>query len=301
VKRKGEDKRQREKTTRDKKRNKETETEEARRKAKKEQKKRESEMSETQEVEQERQEETKEERKRRNKSDAGSTRMRPRDYEALNWIAEMRATTESDLGVLLGRLNPDPKRGGAALTVAGVRDVLRRWRKVGLVDVRLILAGGPKVVTLTPKGVELVAPGYRYQPPAWTTLQHTLEVGRVRLHLEGQFGARLTEWVTEHRWKIEHDAAVKAGRSVPDAEMVIDGERFGVEVELTPKTSARLRAKVLDLMQSDYAGSRYYCATPGIERAVELAIAEAEPLVVGMRPSPVKVRPLPSLAGEVAA
>jgi hypothetical protein len=250
---------------------------------------------------------------RRKRRDAGRLRMTGRDAEAITWVTDMRAVSEPDLGVLLARLAGHPE---APLAPSGVRNVVRRWETLGYAESRRILVGGPRVVTVTRLAADFVlGVGTKYSPPSLGMLNHALAVARCRLDLETQYGRRLTEWLTARQFQAEYDLEVKAGRSVPDAEAVIDGKRYALEVELTPKAPERLYRKVSEMVRQteEYAAVIYFCGSETVARCVRTAHHAVLNPPAGRRdafggvvvpldkPVPLEVRTVPHLAGVLAA
>src|SRR5436305_8186392 len=86
---------------------------------------------------------------RRRRSDAGSTRLGPRDVQAIMWLEDMRAVSEPDLAVLLGRLS-NPPRG--PLSAGAVAAVVARWRRERLAQSRRVYVSVPPYVWLTAEG-----------------------------------------------------------------------------------------------------------------------------------------------------
>jgi hypothetical protein len=211
---------------------------------------------------------------RRRRADAGQQRVRPRDLAALEWLADMRAVTAPDLAVLLGRL-----AGGPALARPGVRNVLARWRRLGLVDVRHVLVGEPVIVTLTSAGGRLAGRD-RVFPVAPSLLAHTCAVSRARLWLEAINADRGPSWRSEAELRAELTTgrSWRAGdvRSVPDGELSLaDGSVGAVEVELSPKSTERTaRTMHARISAGRYARVIYLCGDEGTERIARAAVAE---------------------------
>lgn len=231
------------------------------------------------------------------RSDAGKPRIMGRDAEALSWLSDMRAITEPDLGVLLGRI-----AGRGPVAPKGVEAVVRRWRALGLVDARRILVGEPRVVTLTQAGAELVGYDGRYTAPAWTQVTHTVMCSRVRLWTEAT-APELVEWVSERRWRQDNVKSIQAGSHVPDGVWTANtGEHVAVEVELTSKTVQGV-VRVLDDLAYDprYDVILYWVASDSVERTVRTAYEHmTRNQRSGLRLRPMDTRRIPEdLAGAV--
>ena len=150
----------------------------------------------------------------------------------LRWVAEQYAVRLDVLGRVLRRDRRRP------------RPVVARWRRAGLVEQGRVAPSADPMVWPTRAGLR--AAGWRCpaKPPPLRLLAHLHAVSLVRLGIEAAGGA----WTPEralYRERPEPDAHVpdarfRVGRGVPTA----------VEVELTNKGPARLRAIVDELTRS---------------------------------------------------
>jgi hypothetical protein len=199
---------------------------------------------------------------RKKRSDAGSRRLGPRDFEALAFIEDMRVVGEPDLGVLLGKMS-----GRSAIGEAGVRDVVRRWESQGLASVSRVLVGHPRFVQVTQAGSDLAAGGHRVSAVSWRMLDHEAAVARVRIIRESETGVA---WYSERRlirdgWvrtlndgSARRDAWEKTHR--PDGLIIHpDGTVEAVEVEMRAKARRDTRAIALEVLtDSRYERATYY-------------------------------------------
>jgi hypothetical protein len=233
--------------------------------------------------------------RRQQRSDAGSTRLGPRDVQAIMRLEDMRAITEPDLAVLLGRLS-NPPRGQLSPGAAGA--VLARWRRQHLAQAKRIYVSTPPYVWLTAEGARLAGAG-QWTEPGWSALPHAAAVSRTRLWLEGspEPRFRVEAWLSERRFRAERVPLQRPGESVlvPDAEIVCgDGVTAAVEVELSPKSMSRTLAKVLRLTGPAYDRVIYVVpAESQTERVVKTAVLEAADRqmssVLGVRPATEKI------------
>lgn len=228
------------------------------------------------------------------RSDIGAVRLTARDMAAIAWIEDMRAISEDDLGVLLGKLS-----GKRPIAVTGVRPIVKRWEALGLAEARRVLAGQPRMVTLAAKGAGLVAPGRPFTAPAWTQLTHTLAVSRARLMLEHDHQG-FEEWISEKRWKRENESVWKAGGHVPDAEATVrhrDQTRhpWVIEVELAAKSVSRTERIMSRILPSKTLGGLIYVVdTDATERVVKAAYEQALIKAPGFRKKVFMVKRLPN-------
>ena len=236
-----------------------------------------------------------EEAARRQRSDTGSTRLGPRDVQAMMWLEDMRAITVPDLAVLLGRLSSPPRGPLSAHATSGV---LTRWRRAGLARSGRIYVSTPPYVWLTVAGARL-AGGPEWTEPGWSKMPHAAGVARTRLWLAGAAEPRFRAeaWLSERRFRAERVPLQRPGESVlvPDAEITCgDGVTAAVEVELSPKSPARTLGKVLRLTGPAYDRVIYVVpAGSYTERVVKTAVQEAADRqmasVLAVRPATEKI------------
>ena len=99
--------------------------------------------------------------------------------------------------------------------------------------------------------------GYPYwEPKATTRLRHYHHVNAVRLHLEGKHGQGIT-WLSERALTPKRKAAGK--QHLVDGEILFQGVRAGIEVELARKNTARLES-ILKELQRDYEAVYYFAS-----------------------------------------
>jgi hypothetical protein len=148
---------------------------------------------------------------------------------------------------------------------ARLRGITARWRKAGYADTGQ-LGPGPAWCWLTVAGMAATGLGYRPGPPRLARLEHARAVLAVRLQLQAA-----PDW-QQHRpwWQSErrmHRKGPVAGPHRPDAEIWWpavpgghDGQVWAVEVELTPKHTARTAAIMTALAAAGYARVLYFTA-----------------------------------------
>lgn len=187
-------------------------------------------------------------------------RITERDLTAIGWIAEQHAVRADVLARLLG--------ADAPLSASRTRAVVARWRTAGLVHQRRVFAEAPSVIWPTREGQRLVRPQWSYRAPTTSMLPHHHAVSVVRLALEerGEAGG----WTCER-------ALIKDRLSpsvhVPDGAFVDgSGAPTAVEVELTQKSSDRLRGIVRELCL-DYPKVLYAAGDRTIANAVAAAVS----------------------------
>lgn len=232
-------------------------------------------------------------RERKRRSDAGGRRVGPRDLAALAWMVDMRAIREDDLAVLLARLG-----GREQVTTGAAVQVVRRWQALGLATAQRIVVGQPRVVVPTSDAAELLGLSGRVAPPAWTQVTHTITVARVRLMLEAAYGEQLAEWHSERGLRAEaaeRRGGVQAGSGLgrahlPDGVVVLaDEHRVAVEVELAPKTGARIASIVKELRSSlRWDAARYFVSSAA--SSIVTSTVEREG---GGGKNPITVEPVP--------
>lgn len=180
------------------------------------------------------------------RADAGKPRLTRRDLATLEWLEDMRAIYETDLAVLLGRLD-----GRHPVSPTAVRKTIRRWAELGLARAEKAFAHEPRFVWLTNEGARLVGAEH-WREPGWAVLRHTALVARVRLWLErrGLAGQPVTEWFSERRWRQMYQEAVRVGAHVPDGVATTPDDVFAIEVELSDKGPTKTLSTAVRLTQA---------------------------------------------------
>jgi hypothetical protein len=193
--------------------------------------------------------------RRPRRSDAGKIRLQTRDVAGLVLTAEMYAAP-ADL--LAQRLKVTPAR---------MRDITARWRGAGLADTGR-LAPGPQWCWLTPDGMSLTGFDWTASRPALSRLAHIRAVMAARIWMEADeaWQAHRAWWRCERR--IWARRPPTGSGHIPDAEIVWPslpaspsaGQRWCVEVELTPKAAGRTSAILAGLLDAPYDMAVYLCA-----------------------------------------
>jgi hypothetical protein len=206
-------------------------------------------------------------RKRRN--DYGTVQTTERDMSTLKWIGEMYAVRMDHLQILAARLSEDADiQAKGELSFSGIQYLYNRWLKAGWIKKEKIFAADPQWVWLTKKGLRHIGLDYRFWEPKTTTrLRHYHHVNAVRLHLEGKHGQGIT-WISERT--ITRERKTKGKKHLVDGEILFQGVRAGIGVELARKNTARLES-ILKELQCDYEAV-YYFAGEDCYNTVELGI-----------------------------
>lgn len=170
------------------------------------------------------------------RSDAGVVRFSGRDIGGLVLAGDMYAAPYDLLGTALG------------VQQDRLRAIVSRWRAAGLAESGRI-GPGPGWCWLTRVGMRAVGLRYAARRPPLGRLGHIRAVLAARLSLESsaEFAAGAGWWRSERR--IRSAPGATAGH-VPDAEVVwpdvpaspYPDQRWAVEIELTPKATARTTA-----------------------------------------------------------
>jgi hypothetical protein len=231
------------------------------------------------------------------RSDAGASRFSARDIAGVALTGDMYAVPYDLLAAALG-VQPDR-----------LRAIVSRWRRAGLADTGRI-GPGPGWCWLTPAGMRAAGLRFPARRPPLGRLAHIRAVLAVRLSLESTeaFTAGSGWWRSERRIR---SAAGRPGIGhVPDGEVLwpdVPGspnpdECWAVEIELTPKATARTAGIMTDLLtrsaewepgsppgrQPRYGHVVYLCS-PAAWPAVERAAAALPPALAGR----LEIRDLP--------
>ncbi len=172
--------------------------------------------------------------------------LRARDLEALAWVGEQYAARVDQLEMLLGC---GPRT---------VQRVVARLRENGLITTRRLLVGEPAWVIPTSTGLRATGVGFGVWQPRLGLVGHVAAVNDVRLHVQAR--SPESEWIPERHLARER----QAGEHLPDAVVLIDGQRVAIEVELTVKSQRRITA-ILDELAGRFDAVLYFCA-PGPHR-----------------------------------
>jgi hypothetical protein len=190
-----------------------------------------------------------------------------------------------------------------------LRAIVARWRHAGLAESGRI-GPGPGWCWLTAAGMRAAGLRFPARRPPLARLAHVRAVLAVRLSLESSeaFTAGAGWWRSERR--IRSAAARLSPGHVPDAEVIwpetpgsaYPGQCWAVEVELTPKATARTSGIMLDLLARTSGWEprsvpgrvpRYdlivYLCSPAAMAAVERATATLPEPLAGR----VEIRELP--------
>lgn len=167
--------------------------------------------------------------------------LRRRDLEIVGWLAEQYAARTDQLELLL---DCGPRT---------VQRVLARLRDAGLVSSRRLLVGEPAWVFPTAAGLRATGHGFAVWQPRVGLLAHIAAVNDVRLHVQARSGD--SEWVPERLLAREREP----GAHLPDAVVLVDGQRVAIEVELTIKAQRRVTA-ILDELAGRFDTVLYFCA-----------------------------------------
>ena len=212
--------------------------------------------------------------------DAGQVRMTSRDAEVLEVMAHQYG------------LPLDLIRRGLKVGMPRVYQLVQRWKRAGWVETSGVDRGPTWVYPTRATAQRFL--GWDRVPdwaPRSTTAQHTRAAAAVRLH---QAGLDLDRWVSER--SLRHDQGWRQqGRKEPHTpdgiEILPDGRRVLIEVELTAKQRARYIDQPLSTSPSVHRGLlleisnradqlgcdavAYWCA-PHVVRQVQEVVTEYE-------------------------
>jgi hypothetical protein len=176
----------------------------------------------------------------------GHETLRRRDLEVVGWLGEQYAARTDQLEVLLGC---GPRT---------VQRVLSRLRDAGLIRTCRLLLGDPAWVIPTAAGLRAAGHSFAVWHPRVGLLAHVAAVNDVRLHAQAR--SPESEWISERILARER----RMGEHLPDALVLVDGQRVAIEVELTVKSQRRLTG-ILDELAGRFDTVLYFCA-PGPHR-----------------------------------
>jgi hypothetical protein len=207
------------------------------------------------------------------RSDYGSIQATERDMYILNWVGEMYAASVDHLCVLGALKSEDGfaqsqgKLGGSA-----IKNLYRRWSQAGWIEKQKLLAGKPPWIWLSRRGLQHIGLAYPYREPSLGRLKHIHCVNAVRLYVERKLGDA-AQWVSE---RDINQARKEAGKKhLVDGEVIYQGIRIAVEVELNRKSHKRL-ASILNELKRDYQAIWYFAAGSCF-KTVKTAVERIDP------------------------
>ena len=172
-----------------------------------------------------------------------SVRLTPRDLEVLRYAVRHGMVTSDQLGARFFR-------------TAAARRRLRALERAGLLVSDRVLAAHPAVVRATPRGARLAGCDLAPASLDLARIRHNLALVDLSEQLLATHPG--SSWTTERELRRDRMRAARNGdawerqRRVPDGLLLLaDGTRVAVELDLTPKRSARL-----DLLAGAYAVDR---------------------------------------------
>ncbi len=211
------------------------------------------------------------------RSDAGTVRVSGRDIDGLILCGEMYG---APYDLLADCLNVQPDR---------LRGIVARWRAAGYAETGR-LGPGPAWCWLTRPGLAALGLRFAAGRPSLGRLAHLRAVLAARLALESSPAGLAGQpwWRSERRIRAAADGRVGGGH-IPDAEACwaeipgsrYPGERWAIEVELTPKPLARTATIMAGLLyrRTGYSPGAKPQDRPRYDRAVYLVAPPARSVV----------------------
>ncbi len=171
---------------------------------------------------------------RRRRSDVGAVRQTARDVQLLTWIAQQYAVPMDLLAVLMGNRS-----------MSSAYSLVNRWKKAGWVQSGQVDAGPPWVWPTQSTAAAFLERKVTNWRPGLARVAHLRAAAAVRLH---RTGADLTRWIgerelTTRKFLGEGD---RPGHRPDGIEVLSDGRRVAIEIELTPKNPQRYWSPVTE-------------------------------------------------------
>ena len=225
-------------------------------------------------------------KKRATREDKGLPRLEERDFVVLRWIMLMYCVRFDQLQVLLALHSP--KRGELVdpehVSPSTVRTHLRRWRILGLVRYKKILAAkeDPLWCWLTPYGLRFLAFEedqdeqaivYTYYEPKPRDLPHIFLINQARLYIERQYPAYVFQ--SERQLRREQQQSprhIKKPHLTDGLFFKPDGRAIALEVERYDKAGSRLKSILEELAQHYHR--TWYFVEKKARTAIDTALAQ---------------------------
>src|SRR5690606_2477143 len=159
------------------------------------------------------------------RSDRGTVRQTARDVHLLTWLSEMYGAPLDLIERLAGVSRPR------------AYGLVSRWKKAGWVKSGQVDAGPAWVWPTQSTAAAYLERKVTNWRPGLARVAHLRATAAVRLH---RVGADLTRWISERELTTSQFLAKgdKPGHRPDGIEVLPDGRRIAIEVELTPKNPA---------------------------------------------------------------
>ncbi|MCA9923706.1 MAG: hypothetical protein KC421_15110 [Anaerolineales bacterium] len=189
------------------------------------------------------------------RSDFGTIQATERDLYILSWLGEMYAASLDHLRILAAiKSNNAEMQSNGRVGYSAVKNLYRRWSKAGWIEKQKLLAGRPQWVWLSRRGLQQSGLSYPYREPSLARLQHIHVVNAVRLFVEQKLENK-ARWVSER--DINQVRKNDRKKHLVDGEVLYQGVKIAVEVELNRKSQKRL-ASILHELKRDYQAVWYF-------------------------------------------
>jgi hypothetical protein len=222
---------------------------------------------------------------RATREDKGIPRLEERDLIVLRWVLQMYAVRFDQLQVLLARHSPkkeelaDPEH----VSPSTVRTHLRRWKALGLVVYKKILADkdNPLWCWITPYGLKFLAEEdqygeaiiYTHYVPKEKDLKHLYLINQARLYIEHSYPTYTFK--SERQLRREQSARPKAIKQKHFTDGLVyrpDGRAIALEVERWDKAAERLEGILQELARTYHR--TWYFVSKRARTAVKKAYAK---------------------------
>lgn len=186
---------------------------------------------------------------RQRRSDFGQVRATERDLYLLSWIGDQFALRVDQLHQLASSYK------GEELSFSTIKWLASRWQKAGWIHKQKLLAGQPQWIWLSREGLSDLGLDYPYNKPGVGRLNHIYHANAVRFWVERRSNEKAS-WVSE---RIVNARRKEYRNHLVDGEVLYNGIKIAVEVELTQKSRPRL-ISILRELQRDYEAVWYFAA-----------------------------------------
>lgn len=208
------------------------------------------------------------------RSDKGNVLVTDRDWRVLLWIGEQYAARLDQVQEQLGQEAGRGAKIEGQISQNAARLVVARWKRLGLADYKKILASDPGWIWLTAKGIHELGLSFKFYTPSLARLEHLYAVNRIRIYLEKEHPDAV--WYSEREYRA--DMVYEKGVSfphIPDGILETEKGDVAIEVELTLKKPAELRAILQELAGSYH--EVWYFANKDICTALDAARKKLSP------------------------
>ncbi|GCF11813.1 hypothetical protein [Dictyobacter arantiisoli] len=154
---------------------------------------------------------------RKTRSDKGHPQLTSRDEDVLRLIGEQTAYRFDQLQGLLARHPESQSQDPDVLSESRTREIIERWKILGLATYQKIHYDTPGWISLTRKGLYHCNLSLRFIDPRHSDLEHLFWINETRIMIEETYGSCPGfQWESERQYHVTRDRLKAQQRQDPD-------------------------------------------------------------------------------------